>query len=64
MGSRVKKREMSEKNPLENEKQGKNKRNERKNPPEHKKQGKNKRNGRKNPHHKLLSDEKMYKTKI
>ena len=38
---------MSEKTPLENEKQGK-----------------NKRNGRKNPHHKLLSDEKMYKTKI
>ena len=35
-----------------------------KKPPEHEKQGKNKRNGRKNPHHKLLSDEKMYKTKI
>ena len=32
--------------------------------PENMTQGKNKRNGRKNPHHKLLSDEKMYKTKI
>ena len=55
---------MSEKTPPENEKQGKNKRNEPKKPSEHEKQGKNKRNGRKKPHHKLLSDEKMYKTKI
>ena len=55
---------MSEKALSKTKKQGKNKKNEPKNPPENEKQGKNKRNGRKNPHHKLLSDEKMYKTKI
>ena len=53
---------MSEKTPPENEKQGKNKKNEPKTLPDNKKQGKNKKNEPKSPHYKLLSGVKLDKT--